>query len=128
MNRRNSYLKNTVISIALLWSMTAACGILWAQPARMSPKERAANMKEQLALTDSQAVLVTGIFEDAQADMKKAADSANGDRQSMRDLRMAIMKKSDERIDSILTDDQKKKFADMKKERQGRMRNRQRND
>jgi Spy/CpxP family protein refolding chaperone len=94
----------------------------------MSPKERAANMKEQLALTDSQAVLVTGIFEDAQADMKKAADSADGDRRSMRDLRMAIMKKSDERIDSILTDDQKKKFADMKKERQGRMRNRQRND
>jgi Spy/CpxP family protein refolding chaperone len=99
-----------------------------AQPRMDSPKDRAAAMKERLALSDSQTTAITKIFEASQADMKKAFDMRGGDRDSMRAMRMSMMKKVDDRIDSVLTSDQKKKYDDFRKERRGRMRDRSRND
>ncbi len=98
------------------------------QPRMDSPKDRAAAMKERLALSDSQATAITKIFEASQADMKKAFDMRGGDRDSIRAMRMSMMKKVDDRIDSVLTADQKKKYDDFRKERRGRMRDRPRND
>jgi Spy/CpxP family protein refolding chaperone len=93
-----------------------------------APKDRAADLKERLSLTDSQTTLITKIFTESQEAMRKAVDSMKDDRQAMRGLRMEMMKKSDERIDSILTADQKKKYDDLVKERRSRMRGRPRGE
>jgi Spy/CpxP family protein refolding chaperone len=111
-----------------LFSLTGIFGALHAQPRMMSPKDRASNLRERLNLNDSQTNAITRLFEESQEQMRKALDSTKDDRQSMRDLRMAIMKKTDERIDSLLTADQKKKYEEMKKDRRSRMPRRPRNE
>jgi Spy/CpxP family protein refolding chaperone len=120
--------------ILILCSTMAIGGLAYAQQGpggqgrMMSPKDRAADLKERLALSDSQTALITKIFAEAQEAMSKAVDSLKGDRQAMRDLRMGMMKKSDERIDSLLTSGQKKKYEELIKERRSRMRGRTRGE
>jgi Spy/CpxP family protein refolding chaperone len=119
---RNRY--PAALIFMILCFIAAMSGSAYAQPAMMSPKDRAANLKERLSLTDSQMTAINKIFAESQQAMKIAMDSARGDRGAMREVRMNMMKKSDERIDSLLTVDQKKKYEDLKKERRGRMRGR----
>src|ERR1700690_2677077 len=128
MNRVNRSRFVIALVFAVLCLVPGIGNVLYAQRGTMTPKDRAANLKKSLDLTDSQTTVVTQLYTESQEQMKAALDSAKGDRQSMRDLRMSIMKKTDERIDSLLTDDQKKKYEELRKDRQGRARGRQRND
>ncbi len=111
----------TPIVFCLLLLLTAAgADRIQAQPQRMSPKERADRLKSQLSLSDSQTVAVTKIYEESQQEMSKAFNDSSGDRQSRREVMMKMMSKTDDRIDSLLTADQKTKFAEIKKARQSR--------
>ncbi len=120
--------RNTLSIIALFACVLAAHTGASAQPRMDSPKDRAGNLKERLALNDSQTAAITKIFEESQHDMRKLFDMRGGDRDSIRAMRMTMMKQVDDRIDSVLTSDQKKKYDDLRKERRGRMRDRPRND
>ncbi len=87
------------------------------QRMRMTPEQRAARLKDSLALSDEQVGKVVTIFQDADKRREEAFSSAGDDR----DARMAAMRNvtdvTDGKIDSVLTDAQKTKYDDMKKQR-----------
>ena len=84
---------------------------------RMTPGERAARLKDSLALSDEQVAKLLPIFSESDRLRADAFSSAGDDR----DARMAAMRKigdeTDARIDSILTLTQKAKYEEMKKNR-----------
>lgn len=120
MKRTTNPLKTGIIFAGLLLLWMAGTGVASAQPGRMSPKERAERLKDQLSLSDSQVVAVTKIYEESQQQMSKAFADSTADRQSRREMMTKIMGATDTRIDSLLTDEQKTKFAEIKKARQNR--------
>ncbi|HEY6192654.1 MAG TPA: hypothetical protein VI215_10075 [Bacteroidota bacterium] len=128
---RNRGRHAAALILLLFCTIVAAGGSAYAQRGQggmPAPKDRAADLKERLSLTDSQTTLITKIFTESQEAMRKAIDSVKDDRQAMRGLRTEMMKKSDERIDSVLTADQKKKYDELVKERRSRMRGRTRGE
>jgi hypothetical protein len=106
----------SLISIALLLFLSLSMGGAQ-QRMRMTPEQRAARLKDSLALSDDQLAKVVTIFQDADKRREEAFSSAGDDR----DARMAAMRKvmddTDVKIDSVLTDGQKTKYDDMKKQR-----------
>jgi Spy/CpxP family protein refolding chaperone len=115
------------VSVALLGA-AILCSTGFSQPKRMVPAERAERLKNELGLTDAQVAAVTKIFEESQQEMQKPSVNGGDDRQARRTAMKAMMDKTDSRIDSILTPDQKKKFASAKKKHQGKMPGRSRED
>jgi hypothetical protein len=100
-----------------------------AQPMRMDPAQRAKMLKDSLSLSDEQTKKVEQVYEDAQTDMMIAFETNQGDREAIRKAMMATTEKTDKKIESLLNDKQKKKFAEMKKRREamrGDMQGRQR--
>lgn len=95
-----------------------------AQGMMRSPEERAKQLKEQLKLDDEQTKKVEEIFKSAQEKMQEAMGNAQGDRDAMRKIMMDIRAKGDKEIEALLTKDQKKKYNEVKKEREKRMRER----
>jgi Spy/CpxP family protein refolding chaperone len=87
------------------------------QRMRMTPEQRAARLKDSLALSDDQVGKLVPIFQDSDKLREDAFASAGDDR----DARMAAMRKimdeTDTKIESVLTDTQKTKYEDMKKQR-----------
>ncbi|HTY59001.1 MAG TPA: hypothetical protein VMF59_09290 [Bacteroidota bacterium] len=84
---------------------------------RMTAEQRAARLKDSLALSDEQVAKLLPIFQESDRLRADAFSSAGDDR----DARMAAMRKigdeTDARIDSILTGTQKAKYDEMKKNR-----------
>ena len=101
MIRRTRGLRAEAFFAALLFTLFAYHAAT-AQPRMPSAKDRAANLKERLSLTDSQTVAITKILEGSQQEMRKAFSPSEGNRDSMRAMRMSLMKKTDDRIDSLL--------------------------
>lgn len=87
---------------------------------RMTPKERAANLKERLELTDEQTKKVEVIFEESAAKAKEIREKNMGDRAEMMKAMQPINEDADKKIDSLLTDTQKQKYSELKKERRER--------
>jgi hypothetical protein len=87
------------------------------QRMRLTPEQRAARLKDSLALNDDQVAKVVTIYQDADKQREEAFSSAGDDR----DARMAAMRKvmddTDAKVESVLTGDQKTKYDDMKKQR-----------
>jgi len=92
----------------------------------MNAEERANRLKEQLSLTKTQSDSVKKIYEQAQQQMMEEMMVNQGDREAMRKAITEINEKSDKDIEKILDAKQKKKFEEVKKERQTMMRERQR--
>ena len=88
---------------------------------RMSPKERAADLKEKLELNDEQAQKVEVIFTASAEKAKELREKYAGNRADMMKAMAPINEENDKKIDSLLTDKQKEKYAQMKKERRERM-------
>ena len=103
-------------------------GVSQAQPMRRTPKERAAMLKEQLSLSDSQVVIVTKIYEVSDTLMRKIFESAGDNREAVRDTMMAIRKKIDDQVVALLNEEQKKKYAEIQKQRENRGPGRMRRD
>jgi hypothetical protein len=90
------------------------------QRMRMTPGERAARLKDSLALSEDQVAKVLPIFQWSDKKREEAFASAGDDR----DARMAAMRSitdsTDTKIESVLTDSQKSKYEEMKKQRMQR--------
>ena len=116
----NRKMAATALVVALLaLAQTAAMG----QGRGMrSPEERAQQLKEQLALTDSQTVKVTKIFQDGQKKMQEMMGSNMGDREAMRASLATMTASQDTLIEKLLTKEQLAKFEALRKERHQRMR------
>jgi periplasmic protein CpxP/Spy len=105
-----------IIGIAMLFST-----VMQAQPQRMSVEERVKILKDSLKLSDEQTTKVTKILEDQREEMTTAMNNNRGDRQAMRAVRQEIMKKTDDKIKEVLTEEQVKVYDKVIKDRQAQM-------
>ncbi len=103
------------LSAAVL--IVALTGLASAQMMRMTPEERANRLKDSLSLSPKQTDQVKAIFEDNQKAMQEIFQSGIEDRDSMRVVMQAQMKKTDENIAKLLTPEQKTKYEEMIKNR-----------
>jgi len=105
-----------VIGIAILFSPLAQ-----AQQQRVTIEDRVKILKDSLKLSDEQSVKITKILEDQREVMTTAMNENRDNRDAMQTARKEIMKKADEQIKSVLTEDQAKKYDAMVKSRRARM-------
>ncbi len=101
-----------------LFSLSA----LYAQ-GRMTPEERANQLKERLKLNDEQTAKVKNIYSEFFKDMQKLREENTGDRQEMRTTMRKKIEEVDKKIEKLLTDKQKEEFQKMINERSQRRRN-----
>ena len=87
---------------------------------RFSIQDRVAQLKDSLALSDSQSVAVDSILTSAM-DKGRNMDVSGSER---REAMMQIMKQANTDIEKILTDDQRVKYERMLAERRSQMQNR----
>jgi protein CpxP len=85
---------------------------------RMSPEDRAKAMQTQLKLTDDQTAQVTAIFKTSAA-KRDSIKNAGGDREAMR----PVMMEANQKIQAILTDDQKVAYKKMMDDMRAKMQN-----
>ncbi|HTS00290.1 MAG TPA: hypothetical protein VML00_11085 [Bacteroidota bacterium] len=95
---------------------------------RMTPEQRVARLKDSLALSDEQVSKIVTIFTESDKKREDAMASAGDDRDARMQAMRSIMEGTDARIDSVLTDTQKAKYDEMKKQRMQGFQRRQRND
>jgi Spy/CpxP family protein refolding chaperone len=105
-----------VIGIAILFSTLAQ-----AQPQRITVEDRVKILKDSLKLSDEQSDKITKILEDQREEMTTAMSENRDNRDAMQTARKEIMKKADEQIKSVLTEDQAKKYDEMVKSRRARI-------
>ena len=103
--------KIIIMALAVLWG----AGTMSAQRGgqqRMSTENRVARMTKQLNLTEEQQK-ITAIYKDFESKRKE------GERPN-REKMMEEMKKVDKQVNSVLTDEQKKKYEELKQARMKR--------
>ena len=105
-----------IMGIAVIFSSLAQ-----AQPQRMSVEGRVKILKDSLKLSDEQSNKITKILEDQREEMTTAMKDIRDNRDSMQTVRQEIMKKTDENIKAVLTENQAKKYDDMLKARRAHM-------
>ena len=91
----------------------------------MSVDDQVKNLTEKLALTDDQQSKVKTILEDTRSQMMKLMQDDSMSREDKMAKGRSLREASNGKIRDLLTDDQKKKFDDIQKEAQERMRQRQ---
>jgi Spy/CpxP family protein refolding chaperone len=109
-----------IIGIAILFS-TPAQTQPKAKPQRMSIEDRVKILKDSLKLNDEQSVKITKILEDQREEMTTAMNENRDNRDAMQTARKEIMKKSDEQIKAVLTEDQAKKYDEILQQLRTRM-------
>lgn len=108
----------------MLWSFIGLITLLvvtpgvYAQPQQASPKERADQLKKSLSLSDEQADAVLKILKEAEVERKELLGSSGDDRQSQRETMRPLREKTNARIKSLLTKEQKEKFQETRNRRQ----------
>lgn len=95
----------------LLFTLLVIPSLTYSQ--RQSAEEQAQILKEKLALTDSQFVFVDSVLKDAESKIFTMRDSGEMDRE----IFMEIRQKTNDTIESILNDEQKKLFKEILEER-----------
>src|ERR1700712_319810 len=85
---------------------------------RMSTEDRVKMLQTSLKLTDDQTAKVTAIYKESAA-KRDSVKNAGGDRQAMR----PIMQAANEKIQAILTDDQKVAYKKMMDDMRAKMQN-----
>ena len=105
-----------VLGITILFS-----ALVQAQPQRMSVEDRVKILKDSLKLSDEQSSKITKILEDQREEMTTAMTENQGDREAMRSVMQGLMKKTDDKIKTILNKNQAKKYDKMVQERRARM-------
>ncbi len=97
-----------------------------AQPRRLSPEERTAELKKELSLTEEQAAKVKSIFEQHDKEMRKLFQATDGDRAAMREAMQQKVRETDDKILALLKPEQKAKYTELVKERRARIEQRRR--
>lgn len=87
------------------------------QRMRMSIDDRVKHLTEQLSLTDDQKDSVKIIYEASDKQRNEIFAARGGDRGAMREQMKKIMSEADEKIEALLTDEQKTAYDKIKKER-----------
>ena len=95
--------------------------LVQAQPQRLSVEDRVKILKDSLKLSDEQSLKITKILEDQREEMTTAMNENQGDREAMRSVMQGIMKKSDDKIKTILSKVQVTKYDKIVQERRARM-------
>ena len=85
---------------------------------RMSPEDRVKAMQTQLKLTDDQTAKILAIYK-ASAAKRDSVRNAGGDREAMR----PIMTDANNKVQAILTDDQKAAYKKMMDDMRAKMQN-----
>jgi protein CpxP len=111
----------SVLALALLVQASSP-----AQPRRLSPEERTAELKKELSLTEEQAAKVKSIFEQHDKEVRKLFEASGGDRAAMREAMQQKVKETDEKILALLNPEQKAKYTELMKERRARFEQRRR--
>lgn len=88
-----------------------------------TPDQVVANMDSKLSLTDDQKAKITPIVADRQEKLKELFQSSGRRRQKAREVK-SIVSDSDQKIEALLTDDQKQKYEEIKQEREEQMKER----
>ena len=86
-----------------------------------TPEEAVARMSSKLNLTDEQKTKITPIMADRQAQMRALMADTSGRRLQKARKAKSIMSDSDKKIESLLTSDQKKAYAEMKEQTKEQM-------
>lgn len=97
------------------------------RPRRGMPSvdDQVKTLTEKLSLTDDQQGKVKTILEDTRSQMMKVMQDDSMSREDKMAKGRSLREAANGKIRDLLTDDQKKKFDDMQKEMQDRMRQRQ---
>lgn len=82
----------------------------------MDPGRRAEHMKHELNLTDDQTSQVKGILEDSRSKMEALRSNTALSREDRRSQMMSIHKAENDKIEALLTPDQKTKYETMQQE------------
>ena len=114
---------NLLVFIGVVLLIGISSTNVMAQGMRMSPEDRAKVLKDSLGLSDKQMELVLDLLKEMGSERRALADSIQ-DRDARREAMMSLMAKSDKKIESLLTSEQKEKYEVMKKQREARMRQR----
>jgi Spy/CpxP family protein refolding chaperone len=115
-------IKRMALGILLIMGIALICSTAaQAQPMRMTVEERVKVLKDTLNLNDDQVSKITKFLEDQREAMTTAMSDNQGDRDAMMQARTEIMKKTDEQIKSVLSEDQAKLYDEIQKERRARM-------
>ena len=115
-------IKRMTLGLLLIMGIALICStVAQAQPMRMTVEERVKMLKDTLKLDDDQTSKITKFLEDQREAMTTAMSENQGDRDAMMQARTDIMKKTDEQIKTVLTEDQWKLYDEMQKERRARM-------
>jgi periplasmic protein CpxP/Spy len=109
---------------ALLLILFIACTVTLSAQPQQRGERMIQRLKDSLSLSQEQVTKIKAILDKQQEEGKKDWDANQGDRDAMRTLMMKRMEKSDVEIEKILTKEQKKKYQEIKKQRQDRMRER----
>ncbi|HTX18619.1 MAG TPA: hypothetical protein VMG34_08155 [Bacteroidota bacterium] len=116
MKRATVLLFGLFLTLSIVASNASAQGMM-----RATPEERAKSLKDSLGLNDKQTDSVIAIFKAMNVKRQAAMDSVD-DRDARRDVMMKLMSETDEKIEALLTPDQKTKYEAMKQERMARFR------
>ena len=121
-------MKKLLIICGLLFSAVTFANAQGGNRNMGTPEERAAKMTatltEKLTLTADQQTKVKAIFVNQNTKMSKVREEAGEDRKAMREKMMASMKDSNDQINGLLTEDQKKAFTAYQEERKAAMQKR----
>jgi len=96
------------------------------QRMRLTPEQRAARLKDSLALSDDQAGKLIPVFQESDRKRDEALEAAGEDRDARMGAIRSVMDSTDTRIESLLTESQKARYEEMKKARMQRMQGYQR--
>ena len=105
-----------LIGIAAIMLVMLAAGTACAQPPRMTAEERTKNLTEKLTLSTDQAAKILAIYKRSEEESKKIFESAEGDRESIRETMRAQRDKVNKEIEGVLTAEQKVKFEELRKQ------------
>lgn len=88
----------------------------------MDPGKRADMLKQNLGLSDDQTSQVKSIFQDSQTKMEGVRSNSSLSQDDRRSQMMSIRKAESDKVQALLTPDQKTKYAAMQAQMRDRMR------
>jgi len=112
------------MSIALILMIVVTIVIstaVQAQPKKMTIEEQVKILKKKLILNKLQTAKITTILEDQREEMTTAKNEHRNDPEAMHTATQELMKKTNDQIKAVLTDEQAVKYDTLLKERHERM-------
>jgi len=88
----------------------------------MDPGQRADMLKQNLGLSDDQTAQVKTIYQDSQTKMESLRSNSSLSQDDRRSQMMDIRKAENDKINALLTPDQKTKYAAFQQQMRDRMR------